>query len=120
MMKAASDRIAAVYMRAGIAAVIIPVIGVTVIVITVVPIGRVIIVITIGIGSIGISTFESIDNEKLSLLKRFRNVFQLAYQRFTDLLAAEMQAKEAQIESSLERVRSKTKNFGIDSKDQNF
>ncbi|MEI6264840.1 MAG: ATP-binding protein [Sphingobacteriia bacterium] len=63
---------------------------------------------SIGIGSIGISTFESIDNEKLSLLKRFRNVFQLAYQRFTDLLAAETQAREAQIESSLERVRSKT------------
>ncbi len=63
---------------------------------------------SIGIGSIGISTFESIDEKKLSVLKRFRNVFQLAYQRFTDLLAAEMQAKEAQIESSLERVRSKT------------
>ncbi len=63
---------------------------------------------SIGIGSIGISTFESIDNDKLSLLKRFRNVFQLAYQRFTDLLAAETQAREAQIESSLERVRSKT------------
>ena len=63
---------------------------------------------SIGIGSIGISTFESIDERKLALLKRFRNVFQLAYQRFTDLAAAEAQAREAQIETALERVRART------------
>jgi signal transduction histidine kinase len=63
---------------------------------------------SIGIGSIGISTFESIDEQKMALLKRFRNVFQLAYQRFTDLSAAEAQAREAQIETALERVRSRT------------
>ncbi|MEN9600087.1 MAG: hypothetical protein RL596_2408, partial [Bacteroidota bacterium] len=63
---------------------------------------------SIGIGSIGVSTFESIDEQKLALLKRFRNVFQLAYQRFTDLTAAEAQAREAQIEMALERVRSRT------------
>lgn len=63
---------------------------------------------SIGIGSIGISTFESISEQKLNTLKRFRNVFQLAYQRFTDLTLAEAQAREAQIETALERVRART------------
>lgn len=63
---------------------------------------------SIGIGSIGISTFESISEQKLTTLKRFRNVFQLAYQRFTDLTLAEAQAREAQIETALERVRART------------
>ena len=60
---------------------------------------------SIGTGSIGISTFSSIDEEKLSVLKRFRNVFKLSYQRYIDIKQAEAQAKEAQIEASLERVR---------------
>ncbi len=63
---------------------------------------------SIGIGSIGISTFENISEQKLNTLKRFRNVFQLAYQRFTDLTLAEAQAREAQIETALERVRART------------
>lgn len=63
---------------------------------------------SIGIGSIGISTFENISERKLNTLKRFRNVFQLAYQRFTDLTLAEAQAREAQIETALERVRART------------
>jgi signal transduction histidine kinase len=62
---------------------------------------------SIGIGSIGISTFDAIQPEKLALLKRFKNVFQLAYQRFTDLTLAEAQAREATIETALERVRGK-------------
>ena len=36
---------------------------------------------SIGNGTIGISTFSQIDEEKLTLLKRFRNVFSLSYQR---------------------------------------
>ncbi len=61
---------------------------------------------SIGTGSIGISTYEAITLEKLSLLKRFRNVFNLSYQRYADIAKAEEQAKEAQIEAALEKVRS--------------
>ncbi len=60
---------------------------------------------SIGEGDIGISTFSSISAEKQNLLKRFRNVFDLAYKRYIDITKAEAQAKEAQIETSLERVR---------------
>ncbi|MBK7110010.1 MAG: nuclear transport factor 2 family protein [Bacteroidetes bacterium] len=60
---------------------------------------------SIGIGSIGISTFGPISSEKKILLKRFRNVFNLSYQRYIDIANAEAQAKEARIETALERVR---------------
>jgi len=60
---------------------------------------------SIGIGAIGISTFEKINEEKIDLLKRFRNVFKLSYQRYTDISKAEAQAHESKIETSLERVR---------------
>ena len=63
---------------------------------------------SIGTGSIGISTFNIIAGEKLDVLKRFRNVFTLAYQRYTDIAQAEAQAKEAEIELALERVRART------------
>jgi signal transduction histidine kinase len=63
---------------------------------------------SIGTGTIGISTFNPIGEEKLSLLKRFRNVFSLAYQRYSDIALAEAHAREAQIEAALERVRSRT------------
>jgi hypothetical protein len=63
---------------------------------------------SIGTGSIGISTFNSINEEKLELLKRFRNVFSLSYQRYSDIALAEAQAREAQIELALERVRART------------
>src|SRR5436190_14421998 len=63
---------------------------------------------SVGTGDIGISTFSSINEEKLQLLKRFRNVFDLAYKRYTDITKAEAQAREAEIELSLERVRAKT------------
>jgi hypothetical protein len=61
-----------------------------------------------GTGSIGISTFSSINVEKLELLKRFRNVFSLSYHRYLDIALAEAQAREAKIEAALERVRSRT------------
>src|SRR5436190_8274916 len=60
---------------------------------------------SIGSGSIGISTFNAVNEEKLAVLKRFRNVFNLSYQRYTDIALAEAQAREARIETALERVR---------------
>jgi len=41
-------------------------------------------------------------------MKRFADVFNLTYTRFQDLQHAEAQAKEAKIETALERVRSRT------------
>jgi len=41
----------------------------------------------------------------IEILKRFAKVFEQAYTRFLDLKKAEAQAKEAQIELSLERIR---------------
>jgi signal transduction histidine kinase len=43
--------------------------------------------------------------EAKKVMKRFSNVFDLTYKRFLDLQRAEAQAREAQIEASLERVR---------------
>ncbi|MBL0183519.1 MAG: hypothetical protein IPP96_15000 [Chitinophagaceae bacterium] len=63
---------------------------------------------SIGTGSIGISTFGVIAEEKLNVLKRFRNVFTLAYQRYTDIAQAEAQAREAKIEAALERTRTQS------------
>jgi len=63
---------------------------------------------SIGTGSIGISTFSSIAEDKLNVLKRFRNVFDFAYRRYTDVANAEAQAREAQIQLALERVRART------------
>jgi signal transduction histidine kinase/ketosteroid isomerase-like protein len=60
---------------------------------------------SIGIGSIGISTFGPINEERRALLKRFRNVFALSYQRYTDIAKAEARAREARIEAALERIR---------------
>ncbi len=63
---------------------------------------------SIGIGSIGISAFSAIGDEKLELLKRFRNVFDLAYRRYIDITKAEAQAREAKIEAALERTRTQS------------
>ncbi|HVE61233.1 MAG TPA: hypothetical protein VNA26_05410, partial [Chitinophagaceae bacterium] len=60
---------------------------------------------SVGTGGIGISTFDAITEQQQLLLKRFRNVFELAYTRFLDLQKAQAQAREAQIEAALERVR---------------
>jgi signal transduction histidine kinase/DNA-directed RNA polymerase subunit N (RpoN/RPB10) len=60
---------------------------------------------SIGTGSIGISTFNQIAAENQELLKRFRNVFVFAYRRYMDVAQAEAQAREAQIEVALERIR---------------
>jgi len=47
-------------------------------------------------------------NQENEILKRFGKVFEQTYIRFLDLQKAEAQAREAQIEASLERVRSST------------
>ncbi len=49
--------------------------------------------------------FSDDDNK---ILKRFGNVFEQSYIRFLDLQKAEAQAREAQIEAALERVRSRS------------
>jgi hypothetical protein len=63
---------------------------------------------SIGTGAVGVSTFEPIDNSKLEIIKKFRNVFLLSYRRFRDIVLAEKHAREAQIEAALERVRARS------------
>lgn len=60
---------------------------------------------SIGFGDFSISTLKPIDETQIRILKRFRNIFDLAYRRYNDISLAEEQAREAQIELSLERIR---------------
>ncbi len=60
---------------------------------------------SIGIGAIGVSMFAPATGDQLGLLRRFRNVFDFAYRRYMDLALAEAQAREAQIEAAMEKVR---------------
>lgn len=62
---------------------------------------------SIGKGGLGITTYKPLPESALEIFKRFHNVFQLAYRRFIDIEKAEAQAREAQIEAALERVRGK-------------
>lgn len=68
---------------------------------------------TISFGSrimLTISRFDAVPYtaEQNAILVRFTKVFEQAYTRFLDLQKAEAQAREAQIEAALERVRAKT------------
>jgi ribosome maturation protein Sdo1 len=58
----------------------------------------------------GLFAFRETDfpDESKIVMKRFADVFNLTYTRFQDLQHAEAQAKEAKIETALERVRSRT------------
>ncbi len=58
-----------------------------------------------GNGAIGISNFGVLSDGEKSVLNRFSNVFTFAYKRYTDLVKSELQARETQIELSLERIR---------------
>jgi signal transduction histidine kinase len=58
--------------------------------------------------SVGNFNAEPFSNEQNAIIKRFAFAFQQSYTRFLDLQKAEAQAREAQIEAALERVRSKT------------
>ena len=51
---------------------------------------------------------EPLSDANLDILARFGKVFDLTYTRFNDLKQAEAQAREAQIETALERVRSRS------------
>ena len=48
---------------------------------------------------------EPLSDENLNILNRFGKVFDLTYTRFNDLQKAEAQARETQVELSLERIR---------------
>jgi signal transduction histidine kinase len=58
--------------------------------------------------ALGISTYHPLSPEEIELFKRFRNVFGLAYRRYLDIETAQEQAREAKIETALERVRART------------
>ncbi|MCK5470773.1 MAG: hypothetical protein KAI99_19755, partial [Cyclobacteriaceae bacterium] len=59
-------------------------------------------------GALEIASDEPLTQEKENILLRFTNVIDHAYTRFDDLRQAEAQAREAQIEAALERVRSRS------------
>jgi signal transduction histidine kinase len=59
-------------------------------------------------GWILVTTHEPQKAETIQILERFASVFNLTYRRFLDLQKAEAQAREAQIESTLEKVRSRS------------
>ena len=59
-------------------------------------------------GSLGILKAKKATEEEKELLVRFAKEFNQTYTRFLDLQKAEAQAREAQIEAALERVRSKS------------
>ncbi len=63
---------------------------------------------SLGPVALGISTYHPLTEEEIDLFKRFLKVFELAYQRYLDIEKAEAQAREARIETALERVRSRT------------
>jgi len=59
-------------------------------------------------GAVALQQEEPISLENRAVLQRYAQVFEQSYTRFLDLLNAEAQARKAQIEASLERVRSRT------------
>ncbi|GEO07896.1 sensor histidine kinase [Segetibacter aerophilus] len=59
-------------------------------------------------GSLFVFFNQSGSEAVVALVKRFVNVFDLAYKRFLDLENVEAQAREAQIQLALERVRART------------
>ncbi|HET9826466.1 MAG TPA: hypothetical protein VFP87_14095, partial [Chitinophagaceae bacterium] len=63
---------------------------------------------SLGPVALGVSTYEPLSEAEQEVLKRFRKVFALSYRRYLDIEKAEAQAREAEIELGLERVRAKT------------
>jgi len=59
-------------------------------------------------GTLFAFTSEPLTDEASLIFQRFTKVFTLTYRRYLDLKEAEGQAREAQIEAALERVRSRT------------
>ncbi|HET6999849.1 MAG TPA: hypothetical protein VFI33_00985, partial [Puia sp.] len=60
---------------------------------------------SLGPVALGISTYHPLTKNELTLFRRFVNVFELAYRRYSDIENAEAQAREALIQASLEKVR---------------
>lgn len=63
---------------------------------------------SLGVVVLGISTYVPLAEDEINLFKRFRNVFDLAYQRYADIEQAEARARDSQIEAALEKVRSRS------------
>jgi hypothetical protein len=59
-------------------------------------------------GYIGTTDHTAPSQELIELIQRFSRVFEQAYRRFLDLERAEKQAREAQIEVALERIRARS------------
>ena len=59
-------------------------------------------------GYLGLATLEPISDQDIAIYNRFTKVFEQTYTRFLDLQKAEAQAREAQIEASLERIRARS------------
>ena len=59
-------------------------------------------------GAINVVTSGALTKEESSIMIRVAGVFGLIYTRFLDLQKAEAQARDAQIEAALERVRTRT------------
>ena len=64
--------------------------------------------LSIGEGGLGLTLYQPMAEDVLTLFKRFHQVFSLAYQRFRDIQKAEAQTREAQIEVAVERVRAQS------------
>ncbi|MEO6488876.1 MAG: hypothetical protein ABIO04_02960, partial [Ferruginibacter sp.] len=59
-------------------------------------------------GCFGVMVTNDLTADEKKILGRFATEFERTYRRFLDLQKAEVQAREAQIEGALERVRSRT------------
>jgi hypothetical protein len=59
-------------------------------------------------GNLTLASLEPLSDEHFDILLRFAKVFDLTYTRFNDLKQAETQAREAQIQLALERVRARS------------
>lgn len=59
-------------------------------------------------GTLGFSTWRSINEDEKAIIQRFAKVFEQTYTRFLDLQKAEAQTREAQIEAALERIRARS------------
>ena len=59
-------------------------------------------------GTVSMSCNTEIPEDDREILSRFAQVFEQTYTRFLDLQKAEAQAREAQIEAALERVRARS------------
>ena len=63
---------------------------------------------SLGPVALGISTYHPLDEKETDLFNRFLKVFELSYRRYIDIEHAKAQAREAQIQLGLERVRART------------